>query len=984
MAKIVINEISQNYTYNIGNTSYCEVAMPITSSWGPGYFNPDMYPNMSEEDIMESVAFQRFPATQAGLEAFVSTYRGPASNHRLAKDYSYQAAMTLLSAGYDILACRIAPGQVATAKAVQFKRLPSGYEIKIPAAAQPTGDSDPTIAFWNAVFSAGRSTESHIDIPLKTANIPNPASSGASWFEIPIKCGEVSEPVSFVQSGFKVELSSGTVRYDTGTITTSSELTIKITQVDVIPGVGALVSLDSVFYYSAIGTPCPNAVIKQLGYSTWATEPDADPDDHLLQITAKYPGTFGNSLLVKLSPIARDGINRYWNLIVYTVDVSGVRTAVENLSFVFNEENATDAIPYVDEIESDFIKLTAIGLDDDGGVDENGQADPDKNYLLGLAVGSDPLYIYTPIPYGQPAPEFEYGKYFKVSGYGDNYQVYYQVLTEKPDDWEASPWLYYNGQPVAPADTFNHDVLAGGTDVYVNNNCTALAEGDATPELGYLTAFTAKYTPVPRSTDTPETPPTWEANTYYIPDDTTMSLSTTEPDDWATTYYNYYTKEVLTPTSAETAAAGHSIAELYVEDAVSKALERYGAAYPNDSEADLKTTQYISALQDLIVHDPGDPGILPFDANYYQPEGSTDYFAQLPSVTYTTVPSVDLTSAKVLAHREWIFNAAYKVYDLLTDKLAYNPKRIISPGWDDQDILYITGELALNGLTRLSPFHIKLMNIAYYSRCATAYLDIPRSLPRAQIYDESSRTGKYAQLLGRYEPMNTGFDVNGQLYHTHAALFVPWGQYKYVGTSKYNIASPSFQALMIERSMILNQSAQYEWALPVNRHHKVRLGKLDFAVSKKYLDVWQKLEGVGVNVITNIPDRGISLWGNSTLYEVPPATYQALANLSTRKLVNAVEDIVYRCGIAITFQYNNDQAYSSFYAGVTPLLDTMKNIGAIDDYYVKMAADINGEDHVNANTVIGKIYLVINGVINDIIVDLVALPPSTDLSQFKG
>lgn len=64
--------------------------------------------------------------------------------------------------------------------------------------------------------------------------------------------------------------------------------------------------------------------------------------------------------------------------------------------------------------------------------------------------------------------------------------------------------------------------------------------------------------------------------------------------------------------------------------------------------------------------------------------------------------------------------------------------------------------------------------------------------------------------------------------------------------------------------------------------------------------------------------------------------------------------------------------------------DWYDDSGAIDDYYVKMSADINGLDQVNANTVIGKIYLVINGVINDIIVDLIALPPGTDLNQYRS
>jgi hypothetical protein len=194
--------------------------------------------------------------------------------------------------------------------------------------------------------------------------------------------------------------------------------------------------------------------------------------------------------------------------------------------------------------------------------------------------------------------------------------------------------------------------------------------------------------------------------------------------------------------------------------------------------------------------------------------------------------------------------------------------------------------------------------------------------------------------------------------------------------------SPSFIALLIHRAQVLNQAAQYEWILPSNKRHNLKIGEPDYSVSTKLLNIWQKLDGVGVNVVTKIPDLGTNVWGNSTLYNVPPATYQALANLSTRWLVNAVEDVVYRCGIAITFQYNNKQAYSSFYAGVSPILDTMVNVGAIEDYKIKMSADVNGLDQVNANSVIGKIWLVIPGVINDITVDLIALPQGTDLGAF--
>ena len=368
-----------------------------------------------------------------------------------------------------------------------------------------------------------------------------------------------------------------------------------------------------------------------------------------------------------------------------------------------------------------------------------------------------------------------------------------------------------------------------------------------------------------------------------------------------------------------------------------------------------------------------------------------------------------------VAYREWLFTAVtgisyYKqddeegafdtgVYSLLKDKLKYNAQRVISPGWDDQDLLYLNDILYPDdiidadedpiGFNFISPIHARLMDVGYWARCTAALLDIPRSISRCKVYidqEENTHVG-YAQKLARTAIFGEIFDASVSdvgLYPTHSALFAPWGQYKYVKMAKMNIASPAFLALMIHRSQIKGQADQYEWILPRNRQHTLNIGKMDYIVPKKLMDMWQSLEGVGVNIITDIPGLGTNLWGNSTLYEVPEATYQALANLSTRYLVNAIENQAYNAGIGITYTYNNNQAYEQFYAGVTPLLDTMVNLGAIVSYYVKMEADINGLDRVNANTVLGKIFITPVGVINDIVVDLVALPPSANLDEIRA
>lgn len=662
MAQILINEVSQNYTFNIGSNSYATVAMPITAMWGPCYMDPEtiissemLDENDSAEELMlEKTQWLHFPATQEGLEAFVSTYRGPTSNYKFANDYSYQMAMTLLTAGYDVLTCRVCPGTITSIRLYAYE-------------------------------SENSSTNS--------------------------------------------------------------------------------------------------------GY---------------LIVKAKYPGSFGNKLKINLHKIPN---KNYWNLITYVVDSSNVQTALENIIFTLDEFYSTDTIPYISEIESNFLTFDNSNL---GSKFSNGKSVND---------------------------------------------AYFDILINQSSGSKIS-----NGQNVffMLADDKSNSVVIGSD---VSNS------SDASNAL--------------------------------------------------------------------------KSAKRYAENRFIQ------SGFSSDNDGNVES-DYINTYTQLI---------------------NTENF--------------DLNTANVYKYQEWIYTAAYYVYGLLADKLNYNPQFIISPGWDDQHTCRLD-DSEPSRMSDISPLHKRIMEVAYYSRCACGMIDIPLSCARKYVYDESETTPGYAQMLARINPMISNGDVNSILYPSHSALFAPWGSYKYVGMGKQYKSPPSFLVLLLQRAMILNQSLQYYWALPTNRKHNLRIGKMDYKVPKKVLDIWQKLEGVGVNAITTVPELGLNIWGNSTLFEVPPATYQALANLSTRYLVNAIEDIAYKSGLSITFQYNNEQAYNKFYAGVTPTLDTMKNVGAIDDYYVKMSADINGLDQVNANTVIGKIYLVINGVINDIIVDLIALPPGTDLNQYRS
>ena len=97
MAKITVNEISQNYTFNIGDNAYAIVALPITAAWGPGFDHEQKWSTVTggagyeytEEDL-ENTRWLHFPATREGMEDFVRTFRGPVSDYKARQDFSYQ------------------------------------------------------------------------------------------------------------------------------------------------------------------------------------------------------------------------------------------------------------------------------------------------------------------------------------------------------------------------------------------------------------------------------------------------------------------------------------------------------------------------------------------------------------------------------------------------------------------------------------------------------------------------------------------------------------------------------------------------------------------------------------------------------------------------------------------------------------------------------------------------------------------------------
>ena len=530
MANITINEVSQNYSYNVGNASYATVALPITSCWGPGFEDSSLLGTASV-DALESVVWSRFPSSQAGLESFVSTFRGPTSQYLQHKDYSYQMAMTLLASGYDILACRVTTG-----------------------------------------------AQSQTNLPLVSVTAADPVKG--------------------------TEVEAGTTQ----------ETTTYAAIMDEDPYEDALIGYTATHVWATTEGASTGKEFPMTQVTTYTLVP--------LTIKAKYLGSFGNQLRVAFRKLESNSI-QYWNCVVYIEATSGVRTAVENLNFVFDINNSTDNIPHVSELTSKFIEIVAN---------------------------------------------------------------------------------------TAPATDENIELAEHIFDV---------ADSDNYPEINYLNYnnITGLFT-------------------------TTLHNGSDLPAD------------------DSTVVAALNKAKILAERRFAKSI------LGKDDEASIvdpsvTSVKYIAGETDASTVTVIVPGLNTLIAN---------------------ASNVTQVKAESIKFREWMFTSAYAVIETLSDKLAYNPNRIISPGWDDQDFRYLADDDSITvDITELSPLHVCLMDTAYVSRCATAYLDIPKSISRAYIYNEaqddkdSGTYSGYAQRLSRH--ISTVYDLMSSSYATHSALFAPWGKF---------------------------------------------------------------------------------------------------------------------------------------------------------------------------------------------------------------
>lgn len=385
----------------------------------------------------------------------------------------------------------------------------------------------------------------------------------------------------------------------------------------------------------------------------------------------------------------------------------------------------------------------------------------------------------------------------------------------------------------------------------------------------------------------------------------------------------------------------------------------YATHLPNGSDI---TT---SAIEDL-VSDRFDR-----DSSYYQ------YI----SATATAYTAANDTEALVrLYNQQILYKRFHDCVGELTDPIVYDWDALVQGIADDQFIPKSYIEQASEPEYEVSTLVTKMIEVAANSKCGAALIGTPFGMPRGIQVGTGVNTVKSGAL--KYK--DSVSHAVGPVYSTFGEVVGPWCKttLALAGANSWIAPEIAHLLLIINAKGVGGQNKW--WMIPAGMTGSGIVHTPEYKIKKKYLDLIQDHdEGVCLNPLMEVPGKGFTCFGNSTLWDKPLGTYNALQNLSTRFLTNRVKQRIWDTALQILFRYNNEDAYSHFYAGLSPLLDEMRAVGALVGnsynpwgYRIIMNPDIVNLDRINANTVIGKVELAVAGVIDTVDVDLFLLPPT--------
>lgn len=873
MPRINIYEHSETYSFQTKNNSYATVAFPLAAIWGPTFVEGD-------EDANPD--WVHFSAGFRGTTDFVSTFRG-ANKYLGAREKSYDYALKLLAAGYDILVKRVDglgekshnslyvvpiggteptpatdklilhPEMLQTPTATSYEVIP--YRFYIPRDTLVGGKivwdwgmPDPSTSLRYSVFSAVYNADTNKFKPKQTSN-PN-------QFKISAKSATaISTDKPLIIAFGKPEVLTTQIKPTNTTITVDgkSERGKKVTVSGTV----------QVSVFALDGTVLERRNITLTETSTYV------------------PGSAVNGIISVDSVLAPD----------FTYIQLEQVPAMLSLKAAYDNS--------VSNIYSSTAADNALGL-------------------FTLRLGS----AWTDQPSGSHAVLY-------AEGVAANIPATTQLVRVQA----KFPGSFGNNLKVRIKCGLNGDGLKIGTVEVFDNNGYSSHPNEIVPTDQLLELVSVAFD-LDAATD----------NRPLITEATFSNLETPR-------FFTAGSGENVDPSAYPTGMQVVSL--VFGTD--------YATSLPDGEPITANDVKAIVAER------------FPTDSQFY------NYINQIANKYQTDDPDALIR----LYNQQMMYSRFYKTVGELTDPIVYDWDTLVQGIADDQyvpksfleehaDTFFMEYEV--------STLVTKMIEVAANSKCGAALIGTPFGMPRGI----QTGTGASAVKTGALKYKDSISQVVGPTYSTFGEVVGPWCKTTLAlsGANSWIAPEIAHLLLIINAKGIGGQNKW--WMVPAGMLGTGVVHTPEYKIKKHYLDLIQDHdEGVCLNPLMEVPGKGFTCFGNSTLWDKPLGSYNALQNLSTRFLTNRVKQRIWDTALQILFRYNNEDAYSHFYAGLSPLLDEMRAVGALTGnennpwgYRIIMNPDIINLDRINANTVIGKVELAVTGVIDTVDVDLFLLPPT--------
>lgn len=184
---------------------------------------------------------------------------------------------------------------------------------------------------------------------------------------------------------------------------------------------------------------------------------------------------------------------------------------------------------------------------------------------------------------------------------------------------------------------------------------------------------------------------------------------------------------------------------------------------------------------------------------------------------------------------------------------------------------------------------------------------------------------------------------------SYGAMYYPWVQLKSPSSTKVNWCPPS---TVIAGVLAFNDSVGEHYSAPagLNRGGLPNVIKAEVKLSKANRD---SLYDGNVNPIASFPNSGVVTWGQKTLQ----FRQTALDRINVRRLLSKAKKFVKQEGNKLLFEANTQLTRLKFLNAVNPYFETIQQRQGLYAFQVKMDEDLNTNEVIDRNELIGQIVL---------------------------